>query len=86
MAPLCGACTLEAEIDWRVDWARHRIWNSLPQGAFPETAYQPFGAGRVFPVAQQLAAEVLSLPMSPFLGESCRRKVLAVVAEFCRTI
>ena len=57
-----------------------------PKALSQQTAYQPFGAGRVFPVAQQLAAEVLSLPMSPFLGESCRRKVLAVVAEFCRTI
>jgi len=57
-----------------------------PKALSQQTAFRQFGAGRVFPVAQQLAAEVLSLPLSPFLGESSLREVLAVLAGFCRKI
>lgn len=64
--------------------SRHGIGFGIhyPKALSQQTAYRQFAAGRAFPVAEQLASEVLSLPLFPLLEEASVSEVLGVLADF----
>jgi UDP-2-acetamido-2-deoxy-ribo-hexuluronate aminotransferase len=53
-----------------------------PKALHEQPAYAAAQAGRSFPVAEQLAREVISLPMHADLDEAAQQRVVAAVRDF----
>ncbi|NBV85022.1 MAG: NAD-dependent epimerase/dehydratase family protein [Verrucomicrobia bacterium] len=50
-----------------------------PRALSQQRAYQSFGRGRSFPVAERLAGEVLSLPLHPWLTKEAALEVISIL-------
>jgi len=55
-----------------------------PRPLSQQTAYRRFGANRSFPVSEQLAGEVLSLPMHPTLSVEAALEVVSILEAIWR--
>ena len=67
------------------DWLRERRIASeiyYPVPLHRQECFQPFGAQRPLPVAEMLAAEVISIPVFPELTQEERRSVIDAVTAF----
>jgi dTDP-4-amino-4,6-dideoxygalactose transaminase len=55
-----------------------------PKALSQQAAYQFFGRGRSFPVAERLAGEVLSLPVHPWLSAEAAFEVISILNRIWR--